>query len=178
LVILLLLFKLGTAKVSAQEVDFGSDRVPVTARSEFECVVQFLQQIVDHRGKPGSHVIYISQVGTRERASFVHVYWPRDHSILLLELRMLLDELGGPPCRQKIKDEVWNWYDYKTRIDLKTGVVPTPEDARGSSFLATRPWVDAVIADCRRTGYRLRLSKAGRPKEQSNSTQRTPSAGR
>ncbi|MEA9578714.1 hypothetical protein VC218_07230 [Xanthomonas nasturtii] len=47
-------------------------------------------------------------------------------------------------------------------IDLKTGVVPTDDDIHGSTFLVSRPWVDRLLTQCKRTGTQVRI-KAFKP---------------
>lgn len=43
-------------------------------------------------------------------------------------------------------------------VNLKTDIVPTDDDIRGSTFLVSRPWVDHKLAQCRRVGVQVRIS--------------------
>ncbi|GKT22931.1 hypothetical protein [Acidovorax sp. SUPP3334] len=42
-------------------------------------------------------------------------------------------------------------------VDLDTSVVPTDEDVGTSTFLVSRPWVDHMLAQCRRVGTQVRI---------------------
>ena len=47
----------------------------------------------------------------------------------------------------------------KRNLNLKKDVVSTPEEIGSSSYLVDRPWVDALIADCRKRGERFTLRR-------------------
>jgi hypothetical protein len=123
-------------------------------------VLNVLQQLVDHRGRRGVHELYLSQVGTSGTDHMIRVYWPRDRSILLVFFSSL-------PCNQRgrqIDEAGWSWWDRKARIDLRTSVVESQADVGTSTYLVSRPWVDAVIADCKVNGNRVTLHRAARSK--------------
>ncbi|GKT22930.1 hypothetical protein [Acidovorax sp. SUPP3334] len=42
-------------------------------------------------------------------------------------------------------------------VDIKTDVVPTDADVGTSTFLVSRPWVDHMLAQCRRVGTQVRI---------------------
>ncbi|MDA8523506.1 hypothetical protein [Acidovorax sp. NCPPB 4044] len=42
-------------------------------------------------------------------------------------------------------------------VNLRTDVVPTDADLRGSTSLVSRPWVDRLLTQCRRVGARIRI---------------------
>ncbi|CAM3673048.1 hypothetical protein [Paracidovorax anthurii] len=42
-------------------------------------------------------------------------------------------------------------------VNLKTDVVPTDDDIRGSTFLVSRPWVDRLLTQCQRVGTQVRV---------------------
>jgi hypothetical protein len=47
-------------------------------------------------------------------------------------------------------------------VDLATGVVPTPEDIAGSTYLVDRAWVDRLLRNCWRHGRTLVLTRRPR----------------
>lgn len=47
----------------------------------------------------------------------------------------------------------------KRNLNLKKDVVSTPKEIGGSSYLVDRPWVDALMADCRNRGERFTLRR-------------------
>ena len=144
-----------SAHVFAQQPDIKGPTLPVTTRKDFRCIAAAAQQIVDHRGKPGKHTLYISRFAVDD-PSFVRVYWPRDGSIIILFLDNLsCTQSGGP-----IDDDFLWWYDRKARIDLKTDIVPNDEDKHGSSYLVDKPWAEAVISDCKRNRYKLTVVRS------------------
>ena len=150
----------GAARLG-EDPDFGTDRVPVSSHADFACIVNVLQQLVDHRGRRGDHELYLSQVGTVGSDRLLRVYWPRDQSILLIFLSSL-------PCDERerqIADADWVWWDRKARIDLRTAVVGSQAEVETSTYLVSKAWVRAVIADCKGNGRRVTLRTSAHPKK-------------
>ncbi|WCM88656.1 hypothetical protein [Acidovorax sp. NCPPB 3576] len=43
-------------------------------------------------------------------------------------------------------------------VNIKTDVVPTEEDIRGSTSLVSRPWADRLLMQCKRVGTQVRIA--------------------
>ena len=143
------------AAALCDEPDFGTNRVPANSHAYFECVMNLLQQLVDHRGRAGEHELYLSQVGSFGYGQMLRVYWPSDQSIILVHLSSL-------SCDQRdrtIDDADWLWWDGRARIDLDCDVVETQSDVGTSTYLVSRGWVNGVIDDCKANGYRATFNK-------------------
>ena len=146
------------ARTQDQACDFSETRMAANSHPHFSCLVDVLQQVVDHRGRHGRHTLFLSPVNAFGPTQFIRVYWPRDASILVVPL-------DGHGCRQhgtELDAWDWDWFARNGRIDLKSGVVPTNEDIGSSSYLVSRPWVNAVIDDCKRRGHKLIVHRSAR----------------
>ncbi|BAV95808.1 hypothetical protein [Lysobacter enzymogenes] len=130
------------------------------AHPDWPCLASLLQQIVDDQGAAGRHVLHIGRVVTtpEDGNSFVRVYWPRQRAILLVSLNR--DGCADPGYRHD--SLALGWYRTKARIDLDEGVRATEAEVSGSSYLVTRAWADAVIAECTANGTELALRRARR----------------
>jgi hypothetical protein len=131
--------------IAAPQVEPVSDSMSIERRPQFCCVGALLQRIVDDAASRGPQSLYIGPIEQEGDAVFMRVYWPQAHAILLID--------WPASCRDedmRIDDAALGWYRTKARIDLETEVVPTPEDIAGSTYLVDRPWVDRVVAACRR----------------------------
>lgn len=132
------------------------------AHPDWRCLSSLLQQIVDDQGARGAHVLHIGRVVTPgdDGNPFVRVYWPRQRAILLVSLER--NGCADPDYRY---DSIGlGWYRTKARIDLDHDVRATQAEVNGSTFLTTRAWVDAVIAECTRNGTALELRRRRRPR--------------
>ena len=144
---------------AAPRVDPAPRPTPAERRPEFRCVAALLQAIVGDAGSRGSQRLYLGPLEREGAAAFVRVYWPQAHAILLIDWpKSCSDE------DMRIDSAALGWYRTKARIDLDTDVVPTPDDIGGSTYLVDRPWVDRVIAACKR-GYRLVITPSGRERK-------------
>ncbi len=94
------------------------------------------------------NTIYISNVLKEDGREFAYAYWKEDKSITILHLPLSLPLKSGSPD--------YYWLTIKARIDLISGVVPTADDIKGSSFLVDRPWVNKIKRNCL-NGVRLRF---------------------
>jgi hypothetical protein len=142
--------------IAAPQVEPVSDSMPIERSPQFRCVAALLQKIVDDAGSRGPQSLYIGPIEQEGDAAFVRVYWPQAHAILLIDWPV--------SCRDedmRIDDAALGWYRTKARIDLDTEVVSTPDDIGGSTYLVDRPWVERVIAACKR-GYRLVIKPSAR----------------
>ncbi|ROU08922.1 hypothetical protein [Lysobacter enzymogenes] len=130
------------------------------AHPDWPCLASLLQQIVDDQGARGVNVLHIGRVVREDDDGndFVRVYWPRQRAILLVSLNR--DGCADPDYRY---DSLGlGWYRTKARIDLDRHVRATEAEISGSSFLVTRAWADAVIAECTTHGTELKLRRARR----------------
>lgn len=139
--------------------EFASKRVSVDSIAENSCVQKWLQKLVTRRGHGvASQDLYVSKVGTdRWGERFLRVYWQTDKSIVIF----LIEKLG---CDESTRlDDAdaqleLEWLETKARIDLKKDVVPTSEDVGSSTYLVAKPWVNAVIDDCKKNGRKISLA--------------------
>lgn len=132
------------------------------AHPDWRCLSSLLQQIVDDQGRRGAHTLHVGRVVTGGDGAdpFVRVYWPRQHAILLVSL----DRNGCADPDYRHDSLALGWYRSKARIDLDKDVRATQAEVSGSTFLTTRAWVDAVIAECTRNGAVLELRRRRRPR--------------
>ena len=131
--------------IAAPQVEPASDSISIERSPQFRCVAALLQQIVDDAANHGPQSLYIGPIEQEGATALVRVYWPQARAILLIDWPA---SCGDEDMR--IDDAALGWYRTKARIDLDTEVVPTPEDIAGSTYLVDRPWVDRVVAACRR----------------------------
>lgn len=131
--------------IASPQVEPGSDSMSIERNPQFRCVAALLQQIVDYAPSHGPQSLYISPIEQEGATALVRVYWPQARAILLIDWPA---SCSGEDMH--IDDAALGWYRTKARIDLDTEVVPTPEDIAGSTYLVDRPWVDRVVAACRR----------------------------
>jgi hypothetical protein len=134
---------------AAPQVEPATRAMPMERHPEFRCVVALLQTIVDDAGSRGPQRLYIGPMEREGDTAFVRVYWPESRAILLIDWPNSCSDDD-----MRIDDAALGWYRTKARIDLDFDVVPTQDDIGGSTYLVDRPWVDRVIAACKR-GYRL-----------------------
>ncbi|UZW60507.1 hypothetical protein [Lysobacter enzymogenes] len=130
------------------------------AHPDWPCLASLLQQIVDDQGARGVNALHIGRVVREDDDGndFVRVYWPRRRAILLVSLNR--NGCADPDYRY---DSLGlGWYRTKARIDLDHHVRATEAEISGSSFLVTRAWADAVIAECTTHGTELKLRRARR----------------
>ncbi|MFK3648248.1 hypothetical protein ACI2IY_07375 [Lysobacter enzymogenes] len=130
------------------------------AHPDWPCLSSLLQQIVDDQGERGVNVLHIGRVVRRagDGDDFVRVYWPRQRAILLVSL----NRNGCADPAYRYDSLGLGWYRTKARIDLDSHVRETEAEVSGSSFLVTRAWTDAVIAECTTHGTELKLRRARR----------------
>lgn len=129
---------------------FGSfalaQETSVSEHGNFSGIVATLKELVKRNAKTRRNTFYISGVKKDGSREFAYAYWKQDKSIIILQL----------PLEKETADYYWLYS--KARIDLLTGVVPTEEDIKGSSFLVDRPWVDKILQRCS-DGYVLSVRK-------------------
>ncbi|QWP77429.1 hypothetical protein J5226_03205 [Lysobacter sp. K5869] len=137
------------------------------AHPDWRCLSSLLQQIVDDQGARGAHTLHVGRVvtGGDDANPFVRVYWPRQRAILLVSL----DRNGCADPDVRHDSIALGWYRTKARIDLDHDVRATQAEVSGSSFLTTRAWVDAVIAECTHHGVALELRRRRRPRGDADS---------
>lgn len=130
------------------------------AHPDWPCLSSLLQQIVDDQGARGAHVLHVGRVVADADGGhpLVRVYWPRERAILLVSLNR--EGCADPGYRYDSLGLAW--YRGKARIDLDHDVRATQAEVSGSSFLTTRAWVQAVIAECERNGVALTLRRGRR----------------
>ena len=137
--------------------EFASTLVSIDSIAEFPCVKNWLQMLVNRRGTgTAPHRLFIGKVfWNGQDDQFVRVYWPHDNSIMVLQINKL-------ECNSNLKIDEDNdqleWLETKGRIDLKKDVVPTLEDVGSSTYLVDKPWVEALIADCKKNGKMISLT--------------------
>jgi hypothetical protein len=91
------------------------------------------------RRHPPQHVCVVGYRSPDATLAWVH--WREGH-------RLILWEPGEP------------WADdallmSRRQLDLRTDVVATDDEIGGSTYLVTRAWVRAILADCARAGRRV-----------------------
>lgn len=131
--------------IAAPQVESVSDSMSIERSQQLRCVAALLQRIVDDAASRGPQSLYIGPIEQEGATALVRVYWPQARAILLIDWPASCSDEDKP-----IDDAALGWYRTKARIDLETEVVPTPEDIAGSTYLVDRPWVDRVVAACRR----------------------------
>lgn len=148
------------AQVDAGYAPPGVALSPPRAHPDWPCLASLLQQIVDDQGARGANVLHIGRVVPASGGGndIVRVYWPRQRAILLVSL----DRNGCTDPGYRHDSLALGWYRTKARIDLDRHVRASEAEVSGSSFLVTRAWVDAVIAECTAHGTELTLRRARR----------------
>ncbi|WP_394538707.1 hypothetical protein PRJ39_24535 [Lysobacter enzymogenes] len=128
------------------------------AHPDWPCLASLLQQIVDDQGARGVNALHIGRVVREDDDGndFVRVYWPQRRAILLVSL----NRNGCADPGYRYDSLGLGWYRTKARIDLDSHVRETQAEISGSSFLVTRAWADAVIAECTAHGTELKLRRA------------------
>lgn len=144
------------APSAAAEAELGTE--PAQRHPAYPCLVNLLQQLLDADGPGGANTFHIGRVIERPGQDHdgVRVYWPRSQAILLVQL----DRAGCADPRQRYDELALGWYQGKARIDLRRDVVADEAAMSGSSFLVSRPWVEAVIGEARERGTALTLRRA------------------
>jgi hypothetical protein len=134
--------------------EFASERVSFDQIEKSSCVQDRLQMLVDRHGHGTKTIdLFVSKV-LNDHGQFVRVYWPQDNSIVTMQIDHL-------ECKSKSTaeiQEVLEWLETKGRIDLQKDVVPTLDDVGSSTYLVDKPWVDAVIDDCKKNGKLISLT--------------------
>jgi len=131
------------------------------AHPDWPCLASLLQQIVDDDERArGVNVLHVGRVVSKhdDRDDFVRVYWPQRRALLLVSM----NRAGCADPNHRYDSAALGWYRTKARIDLDSDVVPTAADINGSTYLVSRPWVDATIAECTQHGTALKLRRSPR----------------
>lgn len=126
-----------------------SQEVRAKKHQSFDSIVKTMRTLVKlKKNRTPRNTIYISNVLKEDGREFAYAYWKEDKSITILHLPLSLPLKSGSPD--------YYWLTIKARIDLISGVVPTADDIKGSSFLVDRPWVNKIKRNCL-NGVRLRF---------------------
>lgn len=134
------------------------------AHPDWPCLASLLQQIVDDDERArGVNVLHVGRVVSKhgDRDDFVRVYWPQRSALLLVSM----NSAGCADPNHRYDSAALGWYRTKARIDLDRDVVPTAADINGSTYLVSRPWVDATIAECTQHGTALKLRRSPRRRD-------------
>ena len=144
------------APLAAAEAELGT--APADRHPSYPCLVNLLQQLLDADGPGGANTFHIGRVLEHPDQDHdgVRVYWPRSQAIVLVQL----DRSGCADPHQRYDELALGWYRSKARIDLRRDVVADEASMSGSSYLVSRPWVEAVIGDARERGTALTLRRA------------------
>lgn len=109
----------------------------------FHSPVPALQRWLARRPHPPRGLQHFCVVGYRfeDGSTLAWVHWQEGRMLLLWE--------GSDP--EAREDALVR---SRRQLSLDTDVVPTEDEVHGSTYLLTKPWVDALLADCARAGFR------------------------
>ena len=118
--------------------------VKVDSYNKNELNKYLVRMIRSHEIKYKTNTFYLYD----DSSEYLNVYWEEGHCILFPEKP--LDSIDPD------NDFYFDYWEYtKKGINLKTDVVPTPEDVMGSSFLVDKPFVDDLIKKCKESGDKI-----------------------
>jgi hypothetical protein len=123
----------------------------VDSSSSFAPVRRALRSLVADQSDPNMRqtfcvIGYFGDLNAQQRPTkLAWVYWRQKKRLIL-----------WAPAAQVFDPQVTLLRSHRS-LDLVTDVVPTDADVGGSTYLVSKPWVDALITDCavRGTTYTL-----------------------
>lgn len=124
--------------------EFANGTFDVTSDLDFRDYKRVVQKIaLKYRPKARNDFCILGYVSD-DNSRMVWILWHQGQKIILWEGQ---DDL-----------------DFSRRIiKLKTDVVATDNDVRGSTYLVTKSWVENLTTTCDRTGIKLHFGKNGKP---------------
>lgn len=145
--ILLLSTWIGPNLARARQINYD----PFASRSDYFSKLHVMRVFVRRYGRRRVNRVFVATADSGDGATKgLYGYWPEGHSILVLDhFNPVFD--GG----KELTD--YDWLEYKTRIHLRTDVVPTERDVGWSSYLVARPWVRRIIDVCLRSGRKITI---------------------
>jgi len=131
----------------------GSRHYPFVSQEEYDEKVDALNGFIDHYGKRRVNRIFVAKVQNDDGKEHLYGFWKEDNSILFIGHFARFYGDG--------KDQTdYEWLHRKARVDLRTGVVPTKEDIRGSAYLVDKPWADRIVKACLTKGHKVVIQRS------------------
>jgi hypothetical protein len=129
----------------------ASDYKPFDSRTEFQETVAIIKDFLRYHGKQKTNIFYIAKLKQDPKKTggkeYLYAYWPTAKSIMIL--------MHFVPAA---KNDKYSWVSRKAVINLQTDVAPTEDEIGNSSYLVDKPWVDYIIAGCKK-GRKIVLIK-------------------
>ena len=147
---------LALISISAQ-AQTRSRRYPFVSQEEYDEKVDALNGFIDRYGKRRVNRIFVAKVQNDDGKEHLYGFWKEDNSILLIG--HFARYYGDGKAQTD-----YEWLHRKVRVDLRTGVVSTKDDIRGSTNLVDQPWADRIVQACLTKGRKFVIHRSAHNK--------------
>jgi hypothetical protein len=149
----MIIFILLAAISTSAQSQTASQYYPFASQEEYGKKMAALNQFIDGYGKRGINRIFVAKVKNDDGTEDLFGYWKEDNSILIL--------YHFNPCDDDDDKKLcYSWAYDKARVDLRTDVVPTEDDIKGSTYLVDKPWADRIVKACLTKGRKFVIHRS------------------